>query len=197
MVTPPTGPASGPICIAPYTRIGYFLAFLHGPLRIMNTMLVYLRRLIALLTCVGMVLPTAALAQCECCANGCPAKVAQPATQDCSQTSDCCQATSCCKTASCCKSKCCSQAESCETVAGTILPECHTACQCCDGEPPVTPARSTSTEKVETQLDLLATVAQASFVPSAPDVSNLAVPGGTESLHSPVRLHALLGVWLN
>ena len=156
-------------------------------------MLPYLKQLVCLLTCLSLLLPTVALTPCECCARGCPAKSDQSGAES------CCKGQSCCRAESCCKAKCCSQQACCEQVEheDIVGPECSATCQCCDDEPPVEPARSSSSEQLERTLDLLAISADTNIAPADQGLAGVGLPDGARSLLTPLRLHALLGVWLN
>lgn len=154
-------------------------------------MLLHLKQLVCLLTCVGLMLPTMALAQCACCAQGCPAKAAQASADG------CCQGQSCSKVDRCCQAKCCSDGGCCEESDSTIGPECSATCRCCDGEQPVEPAKSTPSQQNELQLDLLAVSAVATALTVDQTSAGDSLADDTRLVHSPVRLHALLGVWLN
>lgn len=143
------------------------------------------KRLTALLTCVSLLLPTAVLAQCECCAEGCPAKSVESAEK------------TCCQTNSCCKAKHHSHHTSCDKEPCTAGSEWNTSCQCCDGQTPVETPRNAPTEQTEQQFDLLATSPAVATLPSHQELSKLGLPEGEPSDSSPLRLHAMLSVWLN
>jgi hypothetical protein len=154
-------------------------------------MLLDLKKLVCLLTCVSLMLPTVALTQCECCAKGCPAKSSQTAAES------CCKGNSCCQADHCCQAKCCSKQACCEQADRPAGPECSATCQCCDGQPPVEPAKITSPQPSELQLDLLATSAAATVSPADQNSATVGLSDGSRPILTPLRLHALLGVWLN
>ncbi len=161
--------------------------------------MILIKKTLALLTCLGMLLPGAAQATCLCCAQGgcagtdqsCSAEVC-PSTKATSTNSCCGKSNNCCseaKTASCCEDV----ITACSSPAG----KCGPACTCCPESPPVVPARCCVPLELQEQLSGLAwTPGAAPAELDGHQITQLVASGSLTS-NSNLRLHALLGVWLN
>lgn len=148
----------------------------------MARMLYLLRTLMVVLTCVALLVPTAALAACQCSAG-----------ESCSHAQQCSSHCSDCSAeGAVLRSGCCSSSST--STAGCS--SCDEGCSCCHTLPPLGVPRSSSSTESELQLfaaTLIGDLAESdnehrhlyeTFSGSPPDSSSL-------------RLHALVSVWLN
>ena len=142
--------------------------------------MVVLQHFLAVLVCFGLVVPMSALAECECCARGCAA-VSVEGTVD-----------NCCEKDASIRSSC-----DCEAHHSPAAPmQCGSSCECCHALPPVTPVLSTPSNEIELQFDQLATTVTLSPIISGDGIAQ-SIADSNLQVSPPLRLHALMSVWLN
>ena len=150
-----------------------------------------IRTLLILLACTSLLIPTAALAECVCCAQG-----------GCGEQQSCCENqrgdSSCCEKSQKLPSDvtvrrlCCFSAPASES-----SPVGDTGCDCCFETSPVVPARTSSTQEVDLELAGLHALSVLDVFPDTGAARPFELPANDVLGSSPLRIHALFGVWLN